>query len=222
MKTKLLFSLSLILASFISNAQCTSTQTVGLVVSTTTVIPFSAPFTVKICATGIGYDTTGNSGRIYFLESGSKLYLKMHSTTPVYMKSGSTLNVLGNGTTIVYAESNTTITGVSAGMITTCSVVTFPSSPSCVATKINEYNSDLLNSVAFYPNPAKNNLILTNESAATLDVQLTNVLGQKVRSFTIENGKNNIDISDLNEGIYFVSIIKNNEIVSTKKLIITK
>lgn len=220
MKIRLLLTTAFFaIISYSVIAQCTASQTASLLISNTTVVSFTDPIVIKVCATGNAYDTTGNSGRIYFLEAGAKLTLKMNSTTSVYMKSGSFLTV-GDASSIVYQEIGATITGTPS-YIYSCTVVAFPASPACSPTSINEktYSVDL---TSFYPNPAKDNLTVVNDNNAVLHAVVMNVLGQKVKSLTVENGSKNLDVSDLPEGLYYLSVLQNEDVISTKKLIISK
>ena len=207
------------------NAQCTTTQTAGLTISTTTVIQPSAPAIIKICPTGIVYDTLGtNSVFTYFMEAGSKLIMKKVNTVLIYMKStsGFTNTVYFPGNKLVYTEPGTSIVNTATGTLTptNCTLVTFPTAPSCaLGITVNTAASELIN---VYPNPAKNNFTVSNENNLALICNLTNALGQKVKSFTIETAKKTIDVSDLNEGIYYLSIIENAKIISQKKLVIVR
>lgn len=81
---------------------------------------------------------------------------------------------------------------------------------------INEYTLD--NAFVIYPNPASNkvNIQLNNFNAAT--VEITNQLGQVVKSLQLESNNESLDISDLNSGIYFVKTTAENK-TSVKKLI---
>ena len=62
------------------------------------------------------------------------------------------------------------------------------------------------NEVAFmiYPNPAKN--YVTIESAKAADVKIYSVNGQMLSQQTISEGINTIDLSNLNAGMYFISV----------------
>lgn len=81
---------------------------------------------------------------------------------------------------------------------------------------INEYTLD--NAFVIYPNPASNkvNIQLNKFNAATIEI--TNQLGQVVKSLQLESNNMTMDISDLNSGIYFVKTTAENKI-SVKKLI---
>ena len=78
-----------------------------------------------------------------------------------------------------------------------------------------------------YPNPAKNNVTIDfiSQSNKKTNLVLTDMLGKRVKEFSINtvNGVNsiNLDLVDLNEGVYFINF-NNNNIKSTKKLVVTK
>jgi len=73
-----------------------------------------------------------------------------------------------------------------------------------------------------YPNPASDvlNLVLTKTTGENVHVVLYNLLGSEVLRKSLSNGTNIIPLEMFDNGIYFYSIIVNNEIVETKKLII--
>lgn len=61
--------------------------------------------------------------------------------------------------------------------------------------------------VSVYPNPAKNIIsINTNNKTNTSAFFITNAIGEQVLSGNIDDYKNQIDISDLSSGMYFVQI----------------
>ncbi len=71
-----------------------------------------------------------------------------------------------------------------------------------------------VNAVVVYPNPA--NDLLTITGANNAGITITNTLGQVVK--TINTYTNTINIADLAKGMYVVTIVKDNEII-TKKVI---
>jgi hypothetical protein len=68
-----------------------------------------------------------------------------------------------------------------------------------------------------YPNPANN--FLTVEVNNRSNVELINSLGQIVATKTVES-KENLDVSHLNDGVYFAKITNENGMVKTEKVII--
>jgi hypothetical protein len=226
MKTNLLLSIAICFGVFFTKAQCVNTQTANVTVTNTMVLPPSSSGVVLICSAGVLYDTLMNSNVFkYYLEPGAKLITKNGSTLFINMKatSGYTNYGFSPFNKFVYAEPGATMVSTFSVPITpnTCSVVSFPASPLCAPTGVIKKDQDV-NIVSFYPNPAKNSLTINNETSSLLNAQLINALGQKVRSFNLENGKKTIDVSDLNEGLYYISVSENNKTIVFKKIIIVK
>ncbi|MEN8776823.1 MAG: T9SS type A sorting domain-containing protein [Polaribacter sp.] len=74
-------------------------------------------------------------------------------------------------------------------------------------------NEELLASVKLFPNPASNLLKITAQD----DIQsatIYNVIGKKVK--TISNNFDNIDVSDLNSGVYLIKYTINNAVGTSK------
>jgi len=74
--------------------------------------------------------------------------------------------------------------------------------------------------VSIYPNPAQNNFTIETNNAEKQTLQLFDVNGKQILTKTI-NGTSNVDASNLNAGIYNISI-SNNQGVVNKKLVIVK
>jgi type IX secretion system substrate protein len=89
-------------------------------------------------------------------------------------------------------------------------------------------NETILENVSIsnlYPNPALDFVTLDYDLPAEVDaanIKIVNVLGSVVKEQRLETGTNKVrlDLSNLNNGIYFYSIFLNEEIFSTKKLIV--
>jgi len=77
-----------------------------------------------------------------------------------------------------------------------------------------------------YPNPAKDAFYLDYDfsDANTASVEILNVVGSLVKVQEIQglNGKARIDVSNLNNGIYFYSVIVDGKKYVSKKLIVQK
>jgi len=76
-----------------------------------------------------------------------------------------------------------------------------------------------------YPNPASSQFSLDysfdmNVDAASL--KIVNLLGSVVKEVELDQTSNNInvDVNDLTSGIYFYSVVVDNEVIQTKKLVI--
>ncbi|MGI8893898.1 MAG: T9SS type A sorting domain-containing protein, partial [Bacteroidia bacterium] len=80
-------------------------------------------------------------------------------------------------------------------------------------------------SITISPNPANDflNLMIKNFSGNLVSISIFSALGQQVKSFSLAKGgseiNSNIDISDLQKGIYFISIANENDKI-TRKIII--
>jgi hypothetical protein len=69
--------------------------------------------------------------------------------------------------------------------------------------------ADILRGVNIYPNPVNNVLFIENAEGKT--VEIINILGQIIKSFSPNNNQFPIAINELNSGIYFIKI--NNELI---------
>ncbi|NQU34867.1 MAG: T9SS type A sorting domain-containing protein [Bacteroidetes bacterium] len=89
-------------------------------------------------------------------------------------------------------------------------------------------NDNILNNSKvseIYPNPAENFINLDYElpnEVRQASIKIVNILGSIVKEQQIDTRSNThrIDISDINGGIYFYSVLINGEALSTKKLIV--
>lgn len=73
-----------------------------------------------------------------------------------------------------------------------------------------------------YPNPASNDVTIELENMNTYPAlaTFTNIMGQTIKTLTIENNQTTVDIAGLPTGMYFISI-QCNGYSGTKKLLIT-
>lgn len=93
------------------------------------------------------------------------------------------------------------------------------------ATKLTEYNS-LNNNIHIMPNPSNGvfNVLMTLPNTQDISIEVTNTLGQTVysshyKSFT--DGMVSVDMSDKNQGIYFVTISNGKE-KNIQRIVLTK
>ncbi|MBA3663499.1 MAG: T9SS type A sorting domain-containing protein [Bacteroidetes bacterium] len=218
MKSKLLFALALTLSTVVLKSQCSSTQTIGLVVSTTTAVTFSSPFCIKVCSTGFAHDTSGNNGRVFYMETGSQVKLKNNSTTLVYMQTGSTLTIVGNGAVLINKEVGATVIGTSNNS-NTCTAVSYPATPGCSTSGLKSYSSHEF--ISIYPNPAKNQLTVGSDNFRGTGA-IINTLGQTVKSFVVDSEKKLLNISELTAGIYYLILSESGKKVFTNKIVVSE
>jgi len=78
--------------------------------------------------------------------------------------------------------------------------------------------------VSIYPVPANDELkISTSElPGGNLQVEFYDILGKKVNSKNISLQSTNIDVSYMNEGVYFAKFIHKGQVVKTKKFVIKR
>ncbi len=82
-------------------------------------------------------------------------------------------------------------------------------------------NSTVTNDQPFaYPNPASTTLTVNfGKPLATAQVEITNILGEKINTYTIERSdKMDIDMQELKNGVYFITIISAHQKNSLKVL----
>lgn len=79
---------------------------------------------------------------------------------------------------------------------------------------------DITNQIKIYPNPASNSLHISS-AGNIIRVEITNIVGECVKQLKIQNSDISIDVSDLENGIYFLQL-NGNSGNTTKKIIIAK
>ena len=161
---------------------------------------------------GLCYDPATNVSPQYYLLQGGE-------SSPEAQFSGHYLPQSNIGTSIVqYNFYNMDNIGQSVSMI-----VKYIATPAGIAEEAmaNGTISDI------YPNPASSFVTLDYQFTSKVnsaEVKIYNLLGSEVKSTSLENNGNKIrlDISDLKNGIYFYSILINNDVYQSKKLIVQR
>ncbi|HXU27037.1 MAG TPA: T9SS type A sorting domain-containing protein, partial [Bacteroidia bacterium] len=98
-----------------------------------------------------------------------------------------------------------------AAIITDTTINTF-----VAALGINQITN--IGKVTVYPNPTNSNFIIETNSNEKQTLEIFDVTGKMVLNRNI-TGKTNIDVSSLDNGIYFIQV-KTNENISTQKIIV--
>ncbi len=74
---------------------------------------------------------------------------------------------------------------------------------------INEiYNSSL---IKVYPNPAKDKLIVSINNNGNSAIVITDMLGKSVKQIKTSELQTEINVSDLQDGVYFVQLMQGNK-----------
>lgn len=82
-------------------------------------------------------------------------------------------------------------------------------------------NENIKLNFKIYPNPAQDLIKISTDSQLE-KISIYNMLGVNVLEYDAHQKENTIDISFLSNGVYFVTIINNKGVFSSKKLIINK
>jgi hypothetical protein len=89
------------------------------------------------------------------------------------------------------------------------------SSTNCSVLDVNNFN---INQINIYPNPAKNEIHISNIDAVSTEIRIFNVLGKQV-FYQPKITEKTIDISSFNKGIYIVKLDVDGK-TKTQKLVI--
>ncbi len=86
--------------------------------------------------------------------------------------------------------------------------------------KTEEYEFN--NKIKLYPNPAHQEVYLKLDDIAPnlLNAHIIDIKGKKINTITQLKSLTNIETSTLSNGIYFISLVKNHQVLATKKLLI--
>jgi len=90
--------------------------------------------------------------------------------------------------------------------------------PNCTVTAVNKLNNQT--DFTIYPNPVSTILTIQTVNAPTT-IQLTDMLGQVVRELTTNTNETAIDLSGLNDGVYYVTLLTGNTKL-VKKVIVCR
>jgi len=75
--------------------------------------------------------------------------------------------------------------------------------------------------LSIYPNPTQNKVTFNNKSFEKVDIEIYSAIGTLVmQDVSLANQSTSIDLSKLDRGIYFVTIVDNNGMRKTEKLIL--
>jgi hypothetical protein len=110
--------------------------------------------------------------------------------------------------TTTYTLTGTDVNGCSKKVTVTQLVAT------CIG--IEEQNP-LAGLLSIYPNPSKGEF--TIQAAAPMNISIVNELGQLVRSFPIQESESAVHVTDLANGIYFILVEKDGNVMTSKMII---
>ena len=70
-----------------------------------------------------------------------------------------------------------------------------------------------------YPNPV-NDILNINMTGKNTTIEIFDIVGKKVTRMDLLNGKNQLNVESLKSGVYFYSIMKNGDLIETKKIVV--
>ncbi len=160
-------------------------------------------------------------------------FITINSSSPTTVCAGSTINVCASGASNYTWSTNSNSACISdVPSITTTYSVIAKTNKGCYHnmsyTQIVDACSGIdeikiaENAMGVYPNPTTNYININNDYTTTLSCLITNTLGKVERVFTINSGKNTIDLMDLKEGIYFFTLIDKDKTLGYTKIFVTK
>lgn len=83
---------------------------------------------------------------------------------------------------------------------------------------VNEFNID--NYFSVYPNPTAGAFTITTDEATIKNIEVINVLGEKVQGLNVFTHTGTIDLSSQPDGIYFVRVNTEKEMLSRKVVVV--
>jgi hypothetical protein len=105
--------------------------------------------------------------------------------------------------------------------------VNCPSSNKCylkdfsASSELTTIKKSVANDFFIFPNPASNKIQIASSTQKIKEIGITDLNGIKIKSFPFMKIEKEIDVSDLEAGIYFLSIFTDNGLL-TKKIIIER
>lgn len=212
------YTVPAIVAVYPMNLNSTSTNTTS---GNATITGFGTfPFTGNCTVTEDGSGTLMLSGRTFT----NAVRLK---TTQVLSVNGGMANVtLTTWDYYSIADSKRPIVSISSSTLSsiagtsTQSVVTLQANHTVLG--VQEAAQNIAN-VSVFPNPAVNDINFTTASNEAVKVLAFDVTGKLVAEKAFENAKATMNVSSLNQGVYFYSIVdKNNQVLLRGKFTVGK
>lgn len=85
--------------------------------------------------------------------------------------------------------------------------------------KTDDFKGNANDEVNVYPIPADQNIFIEVENAESIDVKLFDVQGRLVKTVRLRLGeKNHFSVANLNNGVYFIQMVKENGKIETQKV----
>lgn len=195
-------SYSTSVANNLTAGNYTVTVSDGTCTTTSTVLTISQPQPVSLSITSSTLICNGNSAILNSTVSGG---------TPAYTYSWSNGSIFSGTSVTPNVQTTYTLIVNDANSCNTQAVTTVSVSD---CTGISENTNEL--SITIYPNPTNNYLHIDTKLKYD-EILLTNVIGKIIRKYN--GSQRDINVSDLQDGIYFITISNNKNTIITKKIV---
>lgn len=170
--------------------------------------------------TGIAFDVTGN---LYLSDSENNRVRKVNAAGIISTVAGGGTNI-GDGELATVAE----LLGPCRVTFDAIGNLYFAENSGNRIRKVTnvaaagiEQVVNINEQVTVYPNPANTSLTLTfSKGEGTAALQITDMLGNTVKQLVIYNSSLLIDVSDLSEGVYNISISGNKAVINKRVIIV--
>lgn len=80
---------------------------------------------------------------------------------------------------------------------------------------------NISSNLSIYPNPANNLITVSSNAVSNLSISISDVAGKKIIMQNLTNQNGEVNVKNLVNGIYFLQVVKDNEIIKTEKIIIS-
>jgi hypothetical protein len=209
----------------------------GYVISGNSSANFDDNYMAKVysdCYTRLSY--TSGPGYVIDITENTLWNTSQNILGKVIVHPGAVLTIAGPATSIRFADSE--LSGIETNLvvkegaivnITDGANVSSLDPSVCKNSKWDGINSAgnvvTKNKLVIYPNPAKNyfNILYNGSDLSQVSFSIHDVLGKIIKSGTINaNFLNQVDTDNFMEGVYVVTLNKNNEVFEKQKLVIVK
>lgn len=151
----------------------------------------------------------GDFNQQYTMFSGTSSATPIVASCAVILQSIS-FNATGNYLTCQQIRDILIQTGIPQGGNTAQNIGPLPDMQAAINLLLSNLATENFNEISLnlYPNPTTNNLIIQNydDNLIGSDAIIYNALGQNVLNFTLRSNKTQLDVSQLQSGIYWVQI----------------
>ncbi|MDD3322076.1 MAG: glycosyl hydrolase [Paludibacter sp.] len=169
-----------------------------------------------------GFTTTGTDVKVDFelLDDKAGVVAYTWNTTVGFVETSMT-NVGGKKfSTTLTGQTNGSVLKIAckfafAGGMSVTKVFEYTVGNDCSGTGVE--NIDFQH-IVLYPNPVQDNLIIQSEKIIE-QLVVTNLVGQTVKVFNVNNNETTLDLSQLSAGNYFVTLKLNDGRLTTKKIV---